>query len=169
MRVSGVCWIVLVFFGCQFQASCGKKLHMGRAQDFVSSALEALSGQRPDSVTCPGSVKIEASTTFECTARFGDIEATAVVRQDDDQGNVSLVASRGILFANAAEEMIAKGIGERANVHATADCGARVRAAVPGETFTCQVKDARGTSGSVEVSVKDTDGNVQWRLVSSQR
>jgi len=160
-----VLWFVA---GCQVQASCGsKKLRMDEASEWVSSLMEKHVGERPAKVTCPESVKPEANKTFECTAELGVATATVVLRQKDDRGNVVLESSRGAVFAQVAEEAIAKGIGEKANVHAKVDCGPRVRAARPGETFTCKATDARGVTVTVEVAIKDADGNIHWRIAAN--
>ena len=45
------------------------------------------------------------------------------------------------------------------------DCGPRVRAATPGDTFRCRATDDAGKSGEFEVKVKDVTGNVDFRLV----
>jgi hypothetical protein len=139
---------------------------MDEAKAFVSRALAADVGEPPASVTCPELVKLKAQETFQCTADYGGgAVATVVVRQQDDQGNVTVESVSGILVANKAEAAIARGLGEQLNVHATVDCGPRVRPAAAGAVFTCAASDAKGARATVEVSVKDASGNVSWRVV----
>jgi len=158
--------VLLVCVGCQFQASCGgKKLNMEKAKEFVATALERDVGQKPDSTTCPESVKIEKGAKFSCTAKFGAATATVEMQQNDDEGNVTITSSTGILVANKLEKLIAEGIGKQANVHVDAACGDRVRPATPGSTFQCDVKDAKGVTAKVNVKVKDASGSVDWELV----
>src|SRR5512147_2945244 len=99
---------------------------MENARTFVANALAADIGAPPDKVVCPDEVAIKKLATFECTAHFGSAAATVVIQQKDDAGNVTISAISGITVSKRAEEAIAKGIGESANVHVTVDCGPRV-------------------------------------------
>lgn len=157
--------ILIVVVGCQFQASCGgKKLNMEKAKEFVTSTLEREVGQKPET-TCPDSVAIEKGKTFECTAKFGAAVATVVIEQNDDEGNVTIKSSTGILIAHKLEELIADRIGKQLNVHVEATCaGDRVRPATPGLTFQCDATDANGASAKINVKVKDADGNVDLEV-----
>jgi len=166
MRSLSLSAVLLVFVGCQFQASCGgKKLNMEKAVEFVSSTLEKDVGQKPSAVTCPDSVKIEAGTMFECTVAFGAPKAVVVMSQDDDKGNVTIKSITGILIASKLEKAISDDFGSKLNVHITTACGDRVRTATAGDKFTCDARDAKGNGGKVMVTVKDTAGNVNFELV----
>lgn len=137
---------------------------MKKAKDFVSSGLAQDVGEKPTNVTCPESVKIEKGATFECTAELGSAKANVVLRQEDDKGYVKVVSVKGIIVGKKAEAAIAEQLGQRFNAHFTVDCGAPVRAATPGDKFTCAAKDAAGKGGPVTVTVKDADGNVHFEL-----
>jgi len=166
MRSLSLSAVLLVFVGCQFQASCGgKKLNMEKAVEFVGSTLEKDVGQKPSAVTCPDSVKIAAGTMFECTVAFGAPKATVVISQDDDKGNVTIKSITGILIAAKLEKAISDDFGSKLNVHITTTCGDRVRTATAGDKFTCDARDAKGDGGKVMVTVKDTSGNVSFELV----
>jgi hypothetical protein len=168
MRSLSPITLLLVFVGCQFQASCGgKTLNMKNAREFISSTLERQVGEKPTDVTCPHKVAIETGKTFECTATFGKPVANVLIVQNDDKGNVTMQSITGILIASKLENAIAEDFGNKLNAKITAACGDRVRAATPGETFTCDVTDAKGASAKAEVLVKDTTGQVTFRLVTS--
>jgi hypothetical protein len=156
--------VLLVCVGCSFQASCGgKKLNMDKAKEFVTTALEREVGQKPET-TCPESVKIEKGAKFSCTAKFGAATATVEILQNDDEGNVTISSITGIVVANKLEKEIADGIGKQANVHVDVACGDRVRPATAGLTFQCDVKDAKGTTGKVNVNVTDATGAAHWEI-----
>jgi len=168
MRSLSLPVVALLFVGCQFSASCGgKKLNMEKAREFVSSALEKEIKQKPTNVTCPDSVKIEKDKVFDCTVSFGSAVATVSIRQNDEEGNVTITTITGILIAEKLEKQISDAIGAKLNVHVTTNCGERVRVSKAGDTFTCQAKDAKGEGGTIAVNVKDSSGNVDWKLVGS--
>ena len=157
--------ILLVVVGCQFQASCGgKKIDMAKAKEFVSSTLERELGQKPTETTCPRSVAVEKGKTFECTAKFGAAVATVTIDQNDDQGNVTIKSVTGILVSSKLETQIAEHFGKQMNAHIEVACGDRIRPAKPGDTFTCDAKDAAGATAKINVKVKDASGAVDFEL-----
>jgi hypothetical protein len=159
--------VLALCVGCQFSASCGNKtLNMDKARDFISATLEREVGQKPSETTCPDSVKAVKDATFQCTAKFGPKAiATIEIKQDDAKGNVTIQSVTGVLIASKLEAQIAGSLGTKLNAHLTVSCGDRVRAAVVGDHFTCEAKDAKGATGQVEVIVKDTSGHVEFKLV----
>jgi hypothetical protein len=167
MRKLPLLFTGLVFFGCQFSASCGNKnLDLEKGREFVSSTLEKTVGQKPDKVTCPEKVAMAKDATFECTASFGAANAKVGIIQTDDQGGVTIQSVTGVLVASKLETQIADQVGKTINAHVTVTCGERVRASVPGDQFMCDVKDARGASGKVRVKVEDTNGKASFEAVA---
>jgi hypothetical protein len=164
-RLYSCSWILLLAFGCSFSASCGgKKLNIDKTKEFIATLLEKSTGTKP-TVTCPASVKIEKDKTFECTAAFGPNAAAKVtIKQDDDQGNITIQSATGILVSSKLEKQIADHFGKANNKHVDAACGDRVRASTAGLEFQCEIKDAAGSTAKVNVKVKDTDGNVDFAL-----
>jgi hypothetical protein len=156
----GWLWAVLVT-ACSFHST----LNMGEAQTFVTSALEKATGQKPVT-TCPESVKLEQGGTFECTAKFGAVAARVVIVQDDDRGHVTIKSITGILVAAELEKQIADGIAKQRNVRPEVSCGDRIRAAVAGATFQCDVRDGEH-SAKVDVKVKNDAGDVSWEVVKA--
>jgi len=151
---------------CSFSASCGgKKLNMDNAKKFVEKTLEESTGQKP-AASCPASVDIKKGGKFECTARFGPgVEAKLVIEQDDDEGNVTIKAITGIVPVKRIEAQIVEGIAKQRNVQVEVNCGERVRAATANAKFQCAAKDASGQTGKVDVTIKDSEGNVSWEVV----
>ncbi len=169
MRTLPLSFLLLLFVGCQFSASCGnKKLDMAKGKEFISSKLEANIGQKPISVTCPEDVKIEKGGTVECTAGFGPATAKVTLTQDDDQGTVSMTSVTGLLIAASLEKQIAESLGKQLNMHIEVACGDRVRASVKGDKFVCDAKDAKGNAAKVEVEVTDDNGKTNFRVMPSQ-
>lgn len=165
--MKGASWVIaLAFAGCSFQASCGgKSLNMENAKKFVTKMMTEQAGAPPTTVTCPDSVKLEKGKTFECTATYGASEAKLLIDQDDDQGNVTVKSVTGVVLAKRAEAEIAEQIGKQTNLHVTVDCGERVHPATAGHKLTCKATDANGQSVTVEVEVRDAEGNIRFRTV----
>jgi hypothetical protein len=72
--------------------------------------------------------------------------------------------TRGLLILSKLEDLIQKTVKERAKVDLTADCGGKVRPAKPGDTFTCDVKTAKGETGKAQITVKDEQGNINLKI-----
>ena len=157
-------WILVFVAGCSFQASCGgKKLNIDKTKEFLAGLLEKETGAKP-TVTCPDSVKLEKDKTFECTAAFGAAIAKITIKQDDDKGNISVQSASGILISNKLEKQISEHFGKANNKHVDAACGERVRPSTAGLAFQCEIKDATGATAKVDVTVKDANGNVDFKL-----
>lgn len=160
--------VLVLFAGCQFSASCGgKNLNVKKAEEFLSTTLEREVGTKPDSVTCPGPVKLEKDKESECTAKYGAATAKISLVQHNDEGGVTVKGVTGILIASSLERQISDKFGKKLNAHLTVECGERVRAAVVGESFTCVAKDAKGASGTIAVTVEDVSGKVRFELAPS--
>lgn len=160
----------MVFVGCSAHVSCGKtkNLNVEKGEEFVSSVYERVAGQKPTAVKCPGPVEMKKGVVSECTASFGAATATVGLTQTDDIGGVTITSVSGVVFATELEATVAKDFGSKLNVHLEVACGERVRPAVAGGTFTCDAKDARGTSGKVVVTMEDDKGNVKFRLAKPE-
>jgi hypothetical protein len=120
-------------------------------------------------VTCPkaSDVKVQTGGKFECTIKVDGQDGRLEVTQNDEKGNVDFVPLDAFLIVSKIEGEIATGIKEQTEIDATIDCGANGRATLikaPGDVFNCTATASDG-SGTVEVTVKDTEGNVEWKLV----
>lgn len=118
-------------------------------------------------VTCPEDIEIKADDTFDCEieAEDGSIIIAAVV-QKDDEGNVSWNADEGLISLTSLEANIQQQVQEQLEVEVTANCGGKFKIAYQDETFQCQITDPQGSSKNVDVSVKDNQGNVSWKVSS---
>lgn len=149
---------------CKFQASCGgNNLNMDKAKEFVATTFEKDVGVKP-TVTCPETVKMEAGTTFDCKATFGDVTSTVTIKQDDNAGNVTIVSNTGILVSAKLEATIADGLKDKLHGDFKVNCGPRVRTSTPNDQFTCDASEVggEGRGGKIAVTVKDNQGNVSW-------
>lgn len=116
-----------------------------------------------DSVNCPNNVSLRAGATFECRARAQGINFGIQVKMENSQGKFDS-RTRGLLVVSKIEDIIQKNIKEKSGVNVTVNCGNKLRAAVPGDTFSCQVKNSQGQTRSVQVTVKDDLGNINVKL-----
>jgi Domain of unknown function (DUF4333) len=90
------------------------------------------------------------------------------VTQDDAKGNVSWQLKDAFMSVKKLNDEIGKGLSQQLNTDATVDCGtAEVIAHEVGTSFECDAKDSSGNAGKIQVTVKDNDGNVDWKLLTS--
>jgi Domain of unknown function (DUF4333) len=132
----------------------------------VKGALE--DGAEVGAVSCPKSsdVKVKAGGTFECSIKVDGQQGRLEITQNDDKGNVEFKPLDAFLIVSKLETEIATGIKDQAGVDARVDCGANGKATLikaPGDVFTCSAT-ADGEDGDVKVTVKDTDGNIEWEV-----
>lgn len=161
--VLSVGWLLLG--GCEFHASCGgRTLNMENAEALVARAVAAQLGSEP-TVSCPKKVKVEKGARFDCKVTIDGVDGVATVEQKDDQTNVELVQVTGLLLTGKLENAIVERLQAQSGAKVEVDCGPRVRAAVVGEAFRCHARDDRGVTLEVEVKVKDTLGNVDFRVL----
>lgn len=116
-----------------------------------------------DSVNCPNNVNLRAGGSFECRARAQGVNFGIQVKMEDNQGKFDS-RTRGLLVLSKIEDLIQRTIKEKAGMNVTANCGNKLRAAVPGDTFNCQVKDPKGQTRNAQVKVKDELGNINVSL-----
>jgi hypothetical protein len=69
----------------------------------------------------------------------------------------------GNLDIGGLEEEIASGIEDQTGTAVTVDCPDEVKIEA-GNTFDCTATDESGTTGTVRVTQKDDEGNVEWEL-----
>ena len=156
-------WLLLG--GCEFHASCGgRTLNVDNAEALVARAVATQLGAEP-TVSCPKKVKVEKGGRFDCKVTIDGVDGVATIEQKDDQTNVEVVQVTGLLLTGKLENAIVERLQSQSGARVEADCGPRVRAAVVGETFRCHARDDRGVTLDVEVKVKDTAGNVDFRVV----
>ena len=166
-------WPLLVLLcSYQFMASCGTNdnlLNTRKGEKVIGEWLEK-QGMLADSITCPGDIKMAKGSSFLCQAVIADASGLSIdvrVHQTSGTGEIRLEHATKIVSAERVERGVAgqtlDQIGKKVNVL----CGDRVRMAVVGKTFRCNVAEdttgadrnaAKGAEFEVEITIKDTDG-----------
>jgi hypothetical protein len=62
------------------------------------------------------------------------------------------------------EKKIEEGLAEKGFNDIEVDCGKKVREAEEDDTFSCNATDPQGEKRKVAVTVKDDDGNINWKV-----
>lgn len=156
---------VVLVGGCSFQASCGgKKLDVDKGEKVIAAKLKEMSGMDA-TVTCPDNVKLGKDVVMECDVKLGELPGRAKVTQTDDQGNVNWILTDGYVFSAKMEEVLRVELGKQVGSEVVADCGERARLSEPGKTFLCKANAASGQTVDVEVTIKNKEGNVDFKLL----
>lgn len=132
----------------------------------LQAEVAKAAGVAVQSVACPEELPTDLAQPFTCQAKAeGKTFAVAVTANprnktsEERQWN-----TKGLLVLPKLEQTIASGIQAEFKVAVKTNCGGKIRIAKPGETFQCQITDARGQSRAVTVRVDDEAGNVTWKL-----
>ncbi len=126
-----------------------------KAEAALKDLYSQQAGVAIDSVKCPENANLKTGGTFECQAKAEGIDFGIQVKIENEQGKVD-TRPTGVLILKRVEELLQKSIKEKVKFDVTADCGSKkLRAAKSEDTFTCQVKDAKGQSKEATVTVKD--------------
>ena len=72
--------------------------------------------------------------------------------------------TKGLLVLPKLEKTIQKSIKAQFQIEVKPNCGGKLRVAKPGDTFTCQVTDQKGTTKPITVRVDDEKGNVTLKF-----
>ena len=157
--VMGVLLAGLALAGsCKAEVSCGKKRES--VQSALEPKLEELLGVPVEAIVCPKSSGKQGDTMV-CTTTAEGVPFSIDVSFDSD--NHFQLATRGIVVGSAAEKAVARRLEEAQLVATKVDCGAKVRAIVVSDSFTCAA-----TVGSevktVRVTMNDDSGSVNMTL-----
>ena len=150
--------------------ACSSSIDAAKVESAISEGLAEQTGLIVDNVTCPESEPIEADASFDCQVALGDQTFSAVVVQDDNEGNIrwnaqeGLQSLKGLIDNESLEAQITEGVLQQANIEVQTDCGPLFRVARAGESFTCTAVDLQNNEQEVTVNVKDDNGNVSWEL-----
>jgi hypothetical protein len=136
---------------------CGKELDVSKPEQAIKREVERDYRVAVDDVSCPEDVTAERGATFQCVVglRAGD-RLTANVTQTDAEGALEFELAEQILTPRSVAQAI------RRQYKATrVNCGkARYWVSRPGTTFTCRARDEAGGDARIEVTVRDTRGNI---------
>ena len=112
-------------------------------------------GVVPADVTCPSEIHAQAGGTFACTATVDGQPVTYDVRQDDDQGHLTITYDR-LLKVDEVEGVIAAHVGNDVEVPVNVECPPADRTVVvnaPGTPIACTVTNADDPSDSAAITV----------------
>jgi len=150
---------------------CTQTLNLDGVKTAIEEGIEAQLEVPIVTVTCPESREAKAGDSFECTAD-GEHGArvTVTVTQKDDQGNIDweVATSTGYLDMAALVQQITDGIQQQTGVAVSVTCDGKYREAVPDGTFECTATDADDMAHRVAVTMTDTEGNVDWHIVTQE-
>jgi Domain of unknown function (DUF4333) len=168
MRVNGVGLRVAFLGALAFGvAGCTRSLDMDGVGQAIRSGIKEQLGLTVAELSCPESREMKAEDAFECTATTqGGARIQVSVTQNDDEGNVSweTAGSQGLLDLGQLEAQIRSGLLDQVGVEAQVDCGGRFSDTPAGESFVCTATDGQGKTAEVRVTVRDAEGNVDWKI-----
>jgi hypothetical protein len=149
-------------------AGCGGSLDLEALNRSISEGIEKQLSMPVASVQCPPERRaIAAGDAFNCTVtpKAGG-RLTVKVTQKDNAGNVAweVIETQGLLDLDKVESAVREGLKAQAQVDATVDCPDRWRATKVGEVFQCQAATSDGRKATVEVTVTDAEGNINWKV-----
>ena len=114
-------------------------------------------------VACPDGVARKVGTRFTCTVQLPGNFLVFDATQTDGRGTVSFENTQAVLTRSAIEQFVAA----NASLAATATCGTTpIIVARPGQQLTCQATIADGSVRNVQLTVRDTAGNVTITAVA---
>jgi hypothetical protein len=120
-------------------------------------------GLRTGNVMCPPGIARSAGGSFACTVQLPGTFLVIGAQQADDHGRIKLAAQQAVVPRTQIEQLVAA----NATVPATVTCGTTdFVVARPGQKITCAAALADGSRRTVEVTVRDVDGNVVISNVS---
>lgn len=153
----------LALAGCSVSVG-GGDLDTADAEQLIADGYER-QGAVAVQVACPRDIEPEEGGTFTCeatgpTGATGDVE----VRQVDDEGNIEFQYVPIGLNPAALEAQIATEFQRQRGVTVSVNCP-RAIAAEAGNVFSCTVTAPNGDEAEAEVTQRDDEGNVRWRIV----
>jgi hypothetical protein len=108
-------------------------------------------------VACPDGVTRRADVTFTCTVQLPGAFVFVDVTQTDGRGQVGFENVQAVLDRKQLEAFVAG----NASLPASVSCGTTAWIIVrPGRVVTCHAAIADGSQRDVQVTVRDTSGNV---------
>jgi uncharacterized protein DUF4333 len=112
-------------------------------------------GVVPADLRCPDEIRAQAGGTFTCTATVDGQPVTYDVRQDDDQGHLTITYDR-LLKVDEVEGVIAQQVGKDVDVAVSVECpppGRTVVVNAPGTPISCTATNADDPSDSAAITV----------------
>lgn len=165
-RVTRAAWILAVFAGCQFEASCGgDKLKKADVEAAIKTRAEGVAPVQ--AVSCPKDLPAKADESMTCTVTFADGSAHKhVVRvtdvdKDAKRANYVYGFEPNVINPGLIEQTLDAAIKARAP-EARLECGDQVRAIPDDMILPCQVIDGDAkTDVRVQMTIQGDDLNFQ--------
>lgn len=153
--------------GVVLAAGCGQPavLDIDRAEARIATSLADTFDVEVGRVDCPEEVRVQAGSTFACTAAIGEAILEVDVRQTDDEGTLTVEPAQAVLVTSRVEADITEVLADRfdrAEVEVSCPGGPQ-RLEVPEATFTCTAVDGDERK-EVEVRVRDAQGALTYTL-----
>jgi hypothetical protein len=139
---------------------CNPVLDKKKIETSITSECKS-KGLTLKTVDCPAGRHQKQGDTFDCHGTTDDGQAlTFTVTQNDHAGNISWKLDGQIM------DLAKLGDSIESKVHKAADvkCPSKVKVLKSGDVFKCDV-DIEGKHQQVEITVKDNDGNVHWKVL----
>lgn len=170
--IVGVVVGVLVLLGALAAAAvlllAPRQLSTADVQSEIVRVTQEEVGVAPVDVRCPGSIEVAAGTTTTCTATLDGQALTYGVRQDDDQGNLTITHDRTLLVAeldSTASALLSAEVGEEVVVACGVD-GQTVLVNAPGAPMACGAANVADPTLTAAVTVTvDEAGTVTYEVL----
>ena len=124
-KIVGIVAAVLVLLGGLGAAALfvfgPRTVDPASVQQEIVRITQTAVGVAPADVRCPAEIPAEAGGTFACTATVDGQPVTYDVRQDDDQGHLTINYDRLLKVADV-ESVIAQQVGKDVDVAVTVEC-----------------------------------------------
>lgn len=170
--VVGVVVGVLVLLGALAAAAvlllAPRQLSTADVQSEIVRVTQEEVGFAPVDVRCPESIEVAAGTTTTCTATLDGQALTYGVRQDDDQGNLTITHDRTLLVAeldSTASALLSAEVGEEVVVACGTE-GQTVLVNAPGAPMACGAANVADPTLTAAVTVTvDEAGTVTYEVL----
>lgn len=114
-------------------------------------------------VACPDGIAKKAGSRFVCTVQLPGTFLVVDATQADGRGSVTFETSQAVLTKQSLEEFVAG----NASLPATVSCGSTTWLVLrPAQQLTCHANLADGSVRDVQLTVRDSVGNVTITGVS---
>ncbi|WP_082777757.1 DUF4333 domain-containing protein [Tsukamurella pseudospumae] len=167
-KIAGVVTLAAVaplMVGCSM---FGTKMDFGKLESKIADKLNteySKLGQKVDSVTCDKSDdKPKPGATFTCDAKLGEVTVPVKVTVKDKDMNVDFVTTKKLYNLATVGTQLAPQVTQQVKQSVTIDCGTGLKAVEPGASFTCPVKGANGSTGTLTLKVGSMDGTDDWSV-----
>lgn len=145
-----------------------RQLSTADVQSEIVRVTQEEVGVAPVDVRCPESIEVVAGSTTTCTATLDGQALTYGVRQDDDQGNLTITHDRTLLVAEvdaATSALLSAEVGEEVVVACGVE-GQTVLVNAPGAPMSCGAANVADPTLTAALTVTvDEAGTVAYEVL----